>query len=170
MALIVETGAIVAGSNSFNTLIEADAYFADRGVVTWTDLTDADKTIALIKAVDFLESTYSSAYIGERLDASQPLSFPRYGVKVYGFTLLETTIPVQLKKAQLELAFRSLAGDPLIQDEERTIIRERIDVIDTYYATYGSQQTRFVEVERILNPLFKNTFGTNSGTVKLERT
>jgi hypothetical protein len=110
MTFTVEDGTGIAGANSYATVDEADAYFAERGVATWTG-SDAAKEILLIKATDYIELRFSERFKGdiEFPDTPQGLSFPRLGITGY------EGVPDRLKKATYEYALRAIAG-PLAPD------------------------------------------------------
>ena len=170
MALIVEDGSVVAGANSYTSVADADTFMANRGYSDWASASTEDKEYALIKAADFIETTYSQSFKGSRVSADQPLSFPRSDIVLYGFDLAEDAIPESLIEAQTRLALKSLSGEQFIEDEGRTVTRERVDVIETYYATYGNKQTRYVEAERLLAPLLSGVNNGQSANLKLVRT
>ncbi len=70
--------ATVAGenANSYQTLVEADAYFAVKvNNATWDAFADADKTIALQHATAVIDSL---GFKGIKTDPDQALKFPRY--------------------------------------------------------------------------------------------
>ena len=55
MALIVESGACEANSNTFISLADANTYATDRGL--WTSATTDDaKTVALLRAADYMNT------------------------------------------------------------------------------------------------------------------
>lgn len=107
MALTVETGAIVTGANSYVSRADAILFAADRGV---TLLDTAATDAMLIKAADYLES-YASRYVGEQVQRSQPLAWPRSGAVVEGFEWSSTEIPRQVINAQLAVMLEINAGD-----------------------------------------------------------
>ena len=71
MTLIVETGEIVAGANSYVSVADAQAILTGRGLLTV--VTEA----ALLQAMDMLSGL---EYFGYRVSDVQPLPFPRSGV------------------------------------------------------------------------------------------
>jgi len=99
--------ATVAGttSNSFQTLDEAEAYFATVLPAlkpNWTAAGDEEKKTALISACSRLERY---RYNGERTTRTQRLKFPRCGIWTLDLDALdERTIPRVMKEAQCELA------------------------------------------------------------------
>ncbi len=97
-----------ANANSFVTLDEANNYFATvPDSSTWDDKTVDQKKRALISATRWIDSF---VYYGDRCDDGQALKFPRNNYQVDGVELSCSTIPLNIKYAQYELA-RALAND-----------------------------------------------------------
>jgi hypothetical protein len=99
--------ALVKGTNSYVTVAEADAYFADRlDVTAWTAADATLKAQALVTSTSLLDDR---AWTGTALDELQPLAFPRTGFYFdprLGVTVEfdGVTVPPQLLKAVKELA------------------------------------------------------------------
>ena len=97
-----------ANANSYVTLTEANTYFETvPDSSTWTDKTDDQKNRALISATRWIDSF---VFYGDRCDDGQALKFPRNNYQVDGVELACSTIPVNIKYAEYELA-RALAND-----------------------------------------------------------
>ena len=97
-----------ANANSYVTLTEANSYFETvPDSSTWTNKTDDQKNRALISATRWIDSF---VFYGDRCDESQALKFPRNNYQVDGVELACSTIPLNIKYAQYELA-RALAND-----------------------------------------------------------
>lgn len=150
MAFVVETGAGLSNSNSYASVAAADSYVADRGNADWAALTTIEKQQALIKATDYLEQTYREAWKGYRVTAEQSLSWPRSGVYVDGFPVAANIVPNSVINACIEMAIRASAGENLIADLGQQVVREKVDVIETEYAKYGSPAERYPAVNRML--------------------
>ena len=161
MALTIETGAIVTGANSYVTVDEFRAYAEARGIISISS-DDADYEVYLIKAMDKLES-YRARYQGEKVDSDQPLQFPRVGVWVDGFELEETTIPRELKYAQMAFAMESLAGNDLnptvLTSTPAQVTKEKVGEIEVTYANPSSLRSSpaFAKAEALLAPLLKKS-------------
>ncbi|MDA8114998.1 MAG: hypothetical protein M0Z43_09780 [Acidithiobacillus sp.] len=151
MALVVETGAIVANANSYISIADADAYHSDNGNTAWTG-TDAVKTAAIIKAARYLNGKYRARWLGFRVRPvgsetviAQTMEWPRLYVEVFGAApgivpgrlyanyLPADQIPQRVKDAQCELALRALSADLAI-DADASIRRKKVDVIEKEYA------------------------------------
>lgn len=139
MTITVETGAIVAGANSYVSLADARAYALARG--TALPVSDADAETVLIKAMDYLES-FDGRFKGNRVDRDQPLSWPRTGVEIEGWAWSSDEIPRQVINAQLALVIEVNAGeDPLnpSANENLPVTRKRVEgAVEVEYANPGN--------------------------------
>lgn len=103
--LIVETGTCVAGANSYVTLEEAVLYHTERNRTEWLALSDNEKKASLVKATQYIDSTYN--WKGrEYRPMNQDLQFPRVNL-IYKGTDIKG-IPLNLKKAVMEASFYAL--------------------------------------------------------------
>ena len=108
MAATIDATIKGASANSYVTLAEANTYFETvPDSSTWTNKTDDPKNRALIASTRWLDSF---VFYGDRCDSGQALKFPRNNYQVDGVELACSTIPVNIKYAQYELA-RALAND-----------------------------------------------------------
>lgn len=111
------------GVNSYATVAEADAYFADRiDVAAWTSGTEVQKSQALITATSILDDL---RWVGVAANESQSLAFPRSGFYFdpklgMDVELNNTTIPSRIIRATYELAYHLLNNDGLL-DETGTV-------------------------------------------------
>ena len=108
MAATINATVKDANANSYVTLTEANTYFETvPDSSTWTNKTDDQKNRALISATRWIDSF---VFYGDRCDDGQALKFPRNNYQVDGVELACSTIPINIKYAQYELA-RALAND-----------------------------------------------------------
>lgn len=153
--IIVEDGSVIAGANSYVTLVEARAYATLRGVTLPAD--DAALTARLIDGIDYLEAQ-RARYQGTKADPTQDLQFPRDGVYVDGIALDPSVIPSILKQAQIRLAIEAneglklqptYAGGPLK-------IEETVGPITDKWSDKASATTlpEISSVDALLAPLF----------------
>lgn len=147
---IVEDGTGITDANSYVSIQWADDYFTDRGNSTWAAALDTNKQVALVKATDYIDATYS--FSGFKLTATQALVWPRSSaVDKYGEAL--EGIPVLLMKAVSELAVRALSKE-LIQDIDKQgyIKRERVEgVVEIEYGGDGAYaSSAFTYIDRLL--------------------
>lgn len=158
MTLIIETGAGVAGANSYVTLAEARTYASARGVT----LTDFDDVLEryLILAVDYLEAQREN-FKGTKTDATYALQWPRYGVILDGVELASNVIPVELKNAQIQIAMAANEGIDLMPTAtgDAFITAEKVGPLETRYSqrlnTSGVPIVR--KLEAVLEPLLRTT-------------
>jgi hypothetical protein len=165
MSLTLESGAGVAGADTYISLADADAYHAARGNTAWAAATQANREIALRNACAYLDATYR--FKGTKYAKTNPLAWPRYGVTdCDGYEVDGDEIPDGLKKAQAELALRALAG-ALVTDTAATayVKREKIDVLEVEYFGGQSRQSVYVFADRLLECYINGKAG--SGFVEL---
>ena len=108
MAATIDATIKGASANSYVTLAEANTYFETvPDSTTWDNKSDDQKNRSLIAATRWIDSF---VFFGDRCDHGQALKFPRNNYQVDGVELACSTIPVNIKYAQYELA-RALAND-----------------------------------------------------------
>ena len=101
-----------AASDSYVTLAEFLAYVSAMGRTATTGTTDAVRESTLRRAARALDDRY--AFRGFRYYEFQALAWPRARVGlVHGWDVKWDTIPVDIKRAQMEMALAILEGvDP----------------------------------------------------------
>lgn len=126
MALVVETGAGVAGANSYTSLADAQAFIDARGFTV--TLTEG----SLLRAMDELQAADLS---GVKADQSNPLPCPRVGMTdCDGYEIASDTIPAGVIAAQIWLAFYIEQGNDPSAIATPAIKSETVDVIEVEYA------------------------------------
>lgn len=123
--MIVETGNGFSDANSYVSVVYGDNYFSARGNTAWEELPEETKEMCLIKATDFVDSSFQ--WRGKKSTQEQALCFPRInlvdddGYKVEG-------IPENLKKAVCECASIISTGKEMFstQNENGAVTSERI--------------------------------------------
>jgi hypothetical protein len=155
ISIIVEDGSVVESANSYITVAEARIYASNRGVTLPT--TDDSVAAMLIQATDYLQAR-ECKYQGERVSASQVLSFPRSDVVIFGIPLASDAIPGCLKAAQVQLAMAVNAGFELLPNVTANsyVTKEKVGVIETEYSDplQVGMSPSFGAVESLLAPLF----------------
>jgi hypothetical protein len=153
--------ALTKGTNSYATVAEADAYFADRlDVAAWTAADATSKAQALVTAASILDD---QSWTGSAIGESQPLAFPR---TAYYFdprlgtsiTLDETVIPSRIVTANIELAHHLLLNDGLLDD---TGLIKDLQVGSVALTTITTPSLIPANVRRLIKPLLVNA-GSNS--------
>ena len=111
--------AVTKGTNSYVTVEEADAYFADRlDVAVWVSADPAQKGQALMTATSMLDEM---TWAGSAISESQFLAFPRtceyFDPKLGMMVFLDGTItPQRVINATYELAYHLLNNDGLLDN------------------------------------------------------
>lgn len=111
---VVTLDATIAGanSNSYVTLAEADAYFdASASNPQWNNHQDGYKKAALVQATQWLDLL---SWAGDICTTTQALQWPREEVTCMGKEAVCTTIPLQVKQATYELAFKFVHDSDVI--------------------------------------------------------
>lgn len=149
MAIIVENGSIVTGANSYVTEAELTAYATARGVT----LIDGTEQL-LIQAMDSIES---KSFIGTKSTAGQPLQWPRDGVYIDGYYIEPTTIPTQLKNAQMATAIAIDEGNDPLAVVESGIKSEKVDVLEVEYQDNAITNSYDPKIDAMLKKLLANS-------------
>lgn len=125
MALVVETGGIEPGADSYVSLAGARALAAGYGLALPADDTEAE--VALRNGAVYV-GLQEPSMCGRRVSASQSLAYPRQGVSLYGFALASDVIPPQVVHAQVAAAVEYGAGtDVRASSDGRVTESERVE-------------------------------------------
>jgi hypothetical protein len=154
MALIVEDGTGLLDAESYASVAEADAYHAARGNTAWANV--AEKEAMLRRATDYMTQAYRMRWAGDRVYDAQALDWPRAWVPItsrsYAFSYLsQTLVPIEVKRACMELALIAASGD-LNAPLDRTTVREQVGEIAVEYDTSAPEYRRFRGVDMMLTP------------------
>lgn len=133
MTITVETGAIVTGANSYDTIANIRAFLTARGYAVSTDDTAVEALIH--RTMDQLDGLDYRGYLTDS-DQPQPLAWPRTAVVLdSGVEIGANAIPDQIKKA---IAFGVHYLGELAVDTEgapsKRVVREKVDVLEVEYA------------------------------------
>ena len=138
MALIIETGAGVAGADSFATVAEFATYAANYGRTVTDDTTEVE---ALLRRAA-LQMDYIQ-WKGCGVTRDQSLSWPRYGVLVNRWELPSTEIPAKVKLGQMALAAELYEDDSAPAElTQGPIVREKVGPLETEYGAAPSSLTK----------------------------
>ena len=109
---------ITAGTDTYNSLVEADLYWEEHNNTTWAAASDEDKEKSLREATVFIDGTYDGKWIGYHPGStSQIRAWPRNNaVDSEGRDV--TGIPDRVKEAEARLALEGLTAF-LVPAEER---------------------------------------------------
>ncbi len=132
--LIIETGLVVPGADSFATAAELVIYAANFGKVIPAD--EGAQEAILRRAALQMDSM---PWKGRAVSRDQALAWPRAEVKRNGWVLLQDEIPAQVKAGQMALA-TEIHADDLSPPEQRlgAISREKVGPLETEYSIAGA--------------------------------
>lgn len=174
MALILEDGTGFSNSNTYLLSATADAYFALRGNTVWAALATAQKEVALVLAIDFMQQSFRARWQGQRYIINQALDWPRINVQlfdspsgygIYPYYIQPGTIPIEVLNAQCELAVRA-SSVVLIPDIDRVEDEVAVGTIKVKYDDNGIYNTVYPVVNMMLKPYF-NTSGINTSVGRM---
>lgn len=158
MTLIVEDGSKVADANSYVSVADARSYATLRGVTL--PVADAEVEVLLIKAADYIEAQ-RGRYQGDRTHSDQSLQFPRTGVYVDGLLVGSTSIPRELRYAQMALAVEAQTSDLMptrLPTDKGPVTQESVEgAVSVSYANSGRLNSipAFAKADALLAPLMK---------------
>lgn len=140
MAVVVETGSIVTGANSYLTRADYIIYAAAVGV---TVADDEQADYQLVQAAMFIDQ-HEANMKGCKVSRDQPMAFPRSGVEIDGWSWSSTEIPRQVILCQVQFALDIKAGfDPWNPGANPNLIKKRSRVegaVEVEYAV-GNNKT-----------------------------
>ena len=166
MALIVETGTGSATAESYASVAYFQSYHLDRGNAAAGLMTTAQIEESLRKATDYMMQVYRRRWCGYKAVYDQALDWPRSGVVVDEFVIVDYQIvPVEVKKACVELALKSFTGE-LFADEDQKVTSEKIGPIEIHYDSASVQRKRY----RAIDSLLKVFLTGGSSGMRLVRT
>ncbi len=171
MALIVEDGSIVAGADSYNSLVEITAYNTNYvNDSAWTNATTAEQEVAARQATQFVDSCFGSQWIGVLSDNDQSLDWPRSGaVGTDGRTYDDDVIPLVLKDSISKLSITAISEELSPDQDNPGTIKKTKDVVAVlsteieYFS--ASQQKQFTTAQKLLDSLLQG----GSGQLSAER-
>lgn len=139
MPLVIEDGSCVTGADSWVTLDDANAHFANYGGY-WTGTND-QKEAALRRAALWLSTSFR--WNGTKICAVNMLAHPRTGLAdCDGNAIADDAIAIQVIYAQLSAASYELRYPngltPTISTGKQ-VLKEKVDVIEVTYMTPQQQ-------------------------------
>lgn len=161
MALIVETGQIIAGADSYVSIADARAMAVKLGWALPVD--DGEAEIALRNGAMYV-GLQESSMCGRRVSQSQSLAYPRQGVKLFGYPVSNTSIPVQVIQAQIAAAVEYGAGsDVRANDDGRATSMERVEgAVTVQYFDNGNNGST-ITITKAMDALRPLLCGNNNG-------
>lgn len=159
MPLIIEDGSIVDNANSFTTDEEFTAYAEARGLELPVD--EEERNALQILAMDYIFSV-EVKLDGCRVSIEQETPYPRYGACAYEFNIPSDSVPVGIKKAQMELGLQAFTSELLINKTNKNIQSESLDTMSISYFSGGSwEQVNTGRADAYLKPLYTNGGSNN---------
>jgi hypothetical protein len=156
MALIVEDGSIVAGANTYVSDADYVAYAKARGKTIAAGA--SAREIELIRAMDYIES-FRKEFQGRKVEVTQPLQWPRSNVYIDCYYAPSTSIPQELRSAQMEAGILLNSTDILKSGTTQNIQKEKLDVLEVSYFDRGSLETiRTDTIDIYIKVLLKNNY------------
>lgn len=118
--------ALIVGTNSYVTLVEADSYFVERLYASeWGLATSTEKEKALIMAARMIDRC---AFSGKVATADQAMAWPRVNMRDDQGRDLNLLVPRQIKDAQCELAYALLKSDITVDSGRRGLKSKEVSV------------------------------------------
>jgi len=158
VAIIVETGEIVAGANSYISEADLIAYASARG---YTFVGDVE--VMIIQAMDYIESLN---YQGWKVEKDQPLQWPRNGVNIDGYCIENDVIPQALINGLAQTAMAIDQGNSPLIDSPRKTIKEKVGEIEVQYSESSSSTVVNRKILVSLQKLLGNNYGS-ANTIKV---
>lgn len=169
MAFKAEDGTGLADSNSYVSVTDADAYFADRNNAAWAAALTANKQYALIRATQAVDEYGGTNFLGYKSSSTQALEWPRTDAEdAYGYTL--TGVPKAVKTATCEAASLELgtAGilTPVITGG--SVIEETVSGAVTVKYSDGTSPSSavYTAMTRALKPVLAIGSGWSLGVLR----
>lgn len=138
MALVIETGLVVPGAESYSTAAELVTYAANYGLTIPADTAEQE---SLLRRA-YLEMA-SMPWKGCAVSPDQTGAWPRYGVCRNGFIIASDVIPLQVKQGQMALS-AEIHADDLVDPETKVgaITREKTGPLETEYAEVSKKASK----------------------------
>lgn len=167
MTIIVEDGSIVAGANSYVSLADARALLVQYGLNL-----NADDSIAetqLLQGAKYVDS-FRDCFQGTKVEATQPMQWPRVGVYIDGFLFPSDAIPQEVINAQCFAANAVEQGIDLWQiSDGRITTLERVEGAVTVEYSDSSAANGFQSIGRVDDELAPLCGGSGFGTMRTKR-
>lgn len=173
ITIVVETGAGVAGANSYQDRAAVRAFAAARGVTLSID--DDVVGAQLVKASDWLQARESS-FIGVRShvppdEPLQPLAWPRKddGCGCAAADLDPLAVPVGIVQAQAFLVMAQFSGfdiSPTLTASS-LVTREKVGPLEVQYATptLETLTPQIANVDGLLEPFIRGAAKPTCGSL-----
>ena len=146
ITLTVEDGTRPTGANTYASLADANAYWADRGNATWATATDDEKASALIQATDYLNGL---SWTGRKV-AIRTMAWPRNDVEVDGYALGSDEIPEEVVQACCYMAGEIVGGATPLAAQDRALTKLTAGAVSMEWDAASSQAPQYPALKSIL--------------------
>lgn len=165
--IIVEDGTISdPDANSYVDYEFVSDFAEDRGVILGTE--EATKPL-IFRAMDVVEG-FAAQFQGYKVNAAQPLQFPRYGVYIDTFLIDSDIIPTTLKRAVAQLVLDQKNGVDIEPNVTGAFVkRQKVGPIEREFseAINTSGQPELTAFNRFINPLLESGIGMLNRSVRV---
>lgn len=154
MAIIVESGSgATITANSYVSAASCAQYLNSKGLTTWGTSTATAQEVSLINAQLWMEIL---PWKGQKALSTDPLCWPRRSVfDRDGYPVYSDTIPTEIKRGQMELAYRYFINkNPFldIASGDGYVTKEVVGPIEISYSTGYSTSYKFPEIDNLFAP------------------
>lgn len=165
ISFIVEDGTGVSEANTYVDLDYALEYAVMKGYDSWTELTEIQQKIFLIRGTEYIDNYFM--WKGRKAGPNQGLKFPR--VELYDSDRFEIRgIPVAVKKACIEAAYLNSTSETTSlfssKDENGEIKRQKVESLEVEYfenkKSNNFSSIDYTSIYDILNKLLKGLYRT----------
>lgn len=151
--LVVEDGSNVPNANSYISLVDAQAYFSNKGDSAFMNTAPDKQAAALFRAGQGLDFWLNGRWRGRRANAVQALDWPRKEIRDSdGYPVPHNSVPNKVKLAQAEVAKIELTT-PFIQQSvtrDDVVQRTRVGPVDIIYEKTAPSITYWPQVIAML--------------------
>ena len=156
--IVVETGSIVSGANSYISEADMGTYATDRGVTIAGTAADL-----LIQAMDYIES---QSFQGLKKTSAQALQWPRTNVVIDSYAVNSDVIPQLLKDALCEFCIGIDGGTNPLANVARETVREKVGDIEVEYSPNSRSADYLAAGETKLRKLLANQSGISARVIR----
>ena len=166
--------ALVVGTDTYISAVDADAYInanlisTDAKLVQWFTLAESDKEVLLRKACQVIERL---PLTGVKTSSAQILQFPRgvysehaelyeYGHEIVDGVYIQTSVPQEVKSAQVEIALQLAVGVSSRVEAQRQGVKSfSLGSLSESYGSYSKYaMTLSAEAYDLLTPYIRGGF------------
>jgi len=155
--LTKETGAIVAGADSYNTLTELETHFTNYGSPTgWSSLTDAEKCAYARVATRWMDPHWEWVGVLADVDTPQALAWPReYATDADGREWDEDEIPPAIQRLHAEVTRLAAEGKLQISEVARggLVAAQSAGPVSQRFFAHASGFSSYPYLDAIARPL-----------------